>query len=296
MVNRSILSTGLSGLIGSRVSELLTNYTFFDASLETGIDILNVDSLENFFKSHPDADTLIHFAGFTDTTAAWNQKGDKNGSCWQVNVEGTRNILNLCKKYSKFLILISTDYVFDGTKATPYLELDTPKPLDWYGETKYEAERLVLESNHPAAIVRIAYPFCARYDRKIDLTRKILGKLQNGEELKLFDDQITTPTFIDDIAFGLEKIVEQKANGIFHLVASSHQSVYQMGLDIANTFNLDSSRIKPMSLKEYLKTPNVRPYAINAALSNEYTKKTLGIEMHDYIGGLLEMKKQLEKE
>lgn len=287
-----IIGTGLFGFVGSRIAELLPNHKFHDISLESGIDILNVYQLDDFFKKNSEADSVIHFAAFTDTTAAWVQKGDKNGSCWRVNVEGTRNILDLCKKYSKYLILISTDYVFDGTKSTPYKEADKPQPLDWYGETKYEAEQMVLNSNHNAAVVRIAYPYRTHFDLKIDLVRKIVGKLQNGQVVNLFDDQITTPTFVDDVAYGLEKLVEKKAKGIFHLVASSHQSVYQMGLDIAKVFELDSNLVKPASLHEYLKTPGIRPYAVNGALSNEYTQKVLGIEMKKLTESLIEMKKQ----
>ena len=287
-----ILGTGLSGLVGSRVVELLPEYSFVDASLDTGVDILNYDSLEQFFNNNPDSNTVLHMAAFTDTNVAWNEKGDKNGICWRVNVDGTDNILKLCKEHSKYLIYISTDYVFNGNKEGPYEETDTPNPLDWYGKTKYEAEKIILNSGASASIVRISYPYRAKYYKKIDLVRKILDKLQKGEIVKLFDDQITTPTFIDDIAFGLEKVIEKKPSGIFHLVASSYQSVNEMGLDIAKVFDLDSSLITPTSLKEYLRNANARPYAINGAISNNQTKKTLGIEMSDLLGGLIKMKIQ----
>lgn len=289
-----VIGTGLSGLIGSRVVELLPTHKFFDVSLESKINILDTIELDKFFKEHPESDTVIHFAAFTDTNAAWLQKGDKNGDCWKINVEGTKNILDLCKKYSKYLILISTDYVFNGTKTTPYLETDTPNPLDWYGETKYEAEKMVLNSSHPGAVVRISYPYRAQFKIKTDLIRKIITKLQKSETVNLFEDQIITPTFIDDVAYGLEKIIQQKPNGIFHLVSSSYQSVYQTGLDIASVFNFDNNLIKPTSLTEYLKTPNTRPYSFNGALSNEYTRKLLVINMHSFANGLAEMKSQID--
>ena len=290
---KHILGTGLSGLVGSRVVELLGKPSFSDASLATGIDILNYIQLENFFQRHPDTDTVLHMAAFTDTNVAWDEKNNKNGLCWRLNAEGTCNIVNLCQKYSKYLIFISTDYVFDGSKKEPYIETDIPKPLDWYGKTKLEAEKLIGDSGLTASIARISYPFRASFPQKIDLTRKILWKLQKGETVNLFSDQTTTPTFIDDIAFGLERLIEKKPSGIFHLVASSYQTVYEMGLCIAQVFNLDSSLVKPTSLRKYLKTPGIRPFAINGMISNVYTKKALGIEMKDYTAGLVELKKQM---
>jgi len=290
---KKILGTGLSGLVGSRVVELLSKYSFEDASIDTGVDILNYDSLENFFENNPDSDTVLHMAAFTDTSVAWNEINDKNGICWRVNVVGTENILKLCNEYSKHLIYISTDYVFNGNKAGTYEETDTPEPLDWYGQTKYEAEKMILNSGLSASIVRISYPYRAKFDKKIDLVRKILEKLQKGENVKLFHDQITTPTFIDDIVYGLDKVIEKKPSGIFHLVASSFQSVYEMGLGIAKVFDLDSSLVTASSLKEYLKNPDARPYAINGAISNTKTKSILGIETSEYLDGLKKMKLQM---
>lgn len=291
---KKILGTGLSGLVGSRVVELLPHYQFIDASLETGVDIVNYESLNNFFKKNVDSDAVLHMAAFTDTSAAWNEKNDQNGICWRVNVVGTENILKLCKEYSKYLIYISTDYVFNGAKEGPYLETDTPNPLDWYGQTKYEAEKIILNSGLSASIVRISYPYRSKFDQKIDLVRKILNKLQKGESVKLFDDQITTPTFIDDVASGLDKIIQKKPLGIYHLTASSFQSVYEMGLAIAEVFDLDKSLVTPSSLKEYLKNQDVRPYSFNGAVSNERSKKILGIEMSDLVSGLVKMKSPMD--
>lgn len=289
MTNK-ILGTGLSGLVGSRLVELFTNFDFTDLSLESGHNILNPDSLDTVFSTSP-ADIVIHLAAFTDTNSAWSQKGDKSGSCYQINVVGTQNIVDLCRKYNKYLIFMSTDFVFDGTKPQPYLETDAPNPLDWYGQTKYQAEKIA--ATIPSAILRIAYPYRAIFPQKIDLVRKIKSKLENKEICTLFDDQITAPTLIDDIAQGIGKIVEHKPEGIYHLVASSSQSPYQMALQIAQTFNLDQNLIKPSSLQQYLKQPNVRPYAINGSLSNQKFISQFGLTPHTLSQGLQIIKKQI---
>jgi len=281
-----IIGTGLSGLVGSRVVELNPQHHFTDLSLDTGFDILHPATLEKIFNENP-APVVIHFAAFTDTNAAFTQTGDKTGLCYRLNVVGTENIAKLCHIYKKHLIYISTDFVFNGTKTGIYTELDTPHPIDWYGQTKLLGEQFA------DTIVRIAYPYRSNFPAKIDLVRKIKTKLENQETLNIFADQITTPTFIDDIALGLNILINQKPSGIYHLVGSSSQSPYEMAIAIANTFDLDLSLIKPSSLKDYLSDPEARPYSLNGALSNQkfitefnFTPKTL-------IEGLSELKQQL---
>jgi len=292
-MKEQILGTGLSGLVGSRVVELNPDLNFVNASLENGVNILDKKQLKQFFKNNPEASAIIHFAAFTDTTAAWNQKGDKNGLCYQLNVNGTQNIVDLCKEYHKHLIHISTDFVFDGTKKTEYTEEDTPHPLDWYGETKYLAEKLIIDSGLPASIVRIAFPYRALSNTKVDFVRKILNKLQNNEPVTMFTDQKTTPTFIDDIGLGLRFFMDKKPLGIYHLVGSISQSPYDTAKNIAQVFDLNADLIRSSSLEDYLRTPNARPYAKNLSLSNQKFSSESGFSPRNITAGLQELKRQL---
>jgi dTDP-4-dehydrorhamnose reductase len=258
----NIIGTGLSGLVGSRIVELNPQHQFTDLSLDSGFNILQPDTFDNVFSENP-ANVVLHLAAFTDTNAAFLDNGNKSGLCYQINVVGTENIAKLCQKYNKHLIFISTDFVFDGTKQGPYTESDIPKPIDWYGQTKLIGEQLA------DTVVRIAYPYRAKFDSKIDIVRKIKAKLENHEEVKMFSDQITTPTFIDDIAKGLGILIDKKPTGIYHLVGSSSQSPYDMAKLIATTFGLDETSVKATSLAEYLSNPTARPYSVNGAISNQ---------------------------
>jgi dTDP-4-dehydrorhamnose reductase len=287
-----IIGTGLTGLVGSRIVELNKDLNFIDLSLESGINILDPVQLETVFSTHPNADTVLHLAAFTDTNAAWNQKGDKTGLCYQINVVGTQNLVNLCKKYGKYLIHISTDYVFNGQKIGPYTEEDPTSALEWYGATKAMAEEVVTSSGINSAIARISFPYRSEYDVKVDIVRRTKAKIENGDTLNLFNDQITTPTFIDDIAVGLRVFFEKKPTGIYHLVGSSSQSPYEMAIAIADVFGLDKTNIKASKLSDYLKTENARPFAKNTALANDKVK-ALGINMRNLYDGLLEMKRQI---
>lgn len=293
-----IIGTGLSGLVGSRIVELLKDkYNFVDFSLDSNINILDIRQLEDAFQQNSDAVAVIHMAAFTDTNGAWAQKGDKTGLCFQLNVGGTENILEMCKKYDKYLIHVSTDFVFDGSKKGSYTETDKPKPIEWYGETKYWAEKLVVESKHKAAVVRLAYPYRAKFETKPDIVKKIINGFENNNLNPMFADQIITPTFIDDIAKGMAFFIKKQPVGIFHLVGSDSLSPYDMALKIAKVFGFDQNMVKKGSLKSYMESSPAgsRPWQMNGAVSNNKIKK-LGIKMKTFDEGLKEIKKQLGKQ
>lgn len=290
-----IIGTGLSGLVGSRVVEMLKNkYDFVDFSLETGVDILNESQLQEKFLAHPSAKAVIHLAAFTDTTAAWTQRGDKKGLCYQLNVIGTQNIVNLCRRYHKYLVYISTDFVFDGTKNGSYTETDTPNPIEWYGQTKKLAEDIVKANLPNSAVARIAFPYRATFTPKKDIVRKIIDGFAASKLNPFFTDQITTPTFIDDIANSLDYFFTNQPVGTYHLVGSSSQSPYDLALKIADIFNFDHNLVTPGSLVDYQKTlpPDSRPWQLNLALSNNKIK-SLGLNIKDLTAGLKTMKEQL---
>jgi len=293
-MKKKILGTGLIGLVGSRIVELLKDqFDFEDLAFEEGFDITKRETIEKKI-ADSSAETLIHLAAFTDVNAAWKEKGNKEGICYQVNVLGTKNIADLCQKYNKQLIHFSTDFVFGGKKEGFYTEEDIPDPIEWYGETKYLAEEAVKKSGSKNTIVRIAFPFRSKFPAKPDLVRKIIDGLKNNTLYPQFSDQIITPTFIDDIALGIEKIIEKKAEGIFHLTGSSCLSPFELAQKIAEVFGFDQGLVKKGSLKEYMtKNPEVRPYQKTAGLSNQKAEKTLEIKMRTIDEALLEVKKQL---
>lgn len=298
MIKKSkIIGTGLSGLVGSRIVELLKDkYNFVDFSLDSRINILDIRQLEDAFLQNSDAIAVLHMAAFTDTNAAWMQKGDKSGLCYQLNVGGTENILELCQKYNKYLINISTDFVFDGQKKGSYAETDQPKPIEWYGETKYLAEKIILDSKHKSAVVRIAYPYRAKFEEKPDIVRKIIKGFKENSLYPMFVDQVITPTFIDDIAKGIEYFIKKQPVGIFHLVGSTSLSPYEMCLKIADVFGFDKKSVQKGSLKNYIEKSPVgsRPWQMNGAISNHKITK-LGVKMKTFDEGLKEIKKQLGK-
>ncbi|MDD2482980.1 MAG: sugar nucleotide-binding protein [Candidatus Shapirobacteria bacterium] len=292
---QKIIGTGLSGLVGSRIVELLKDkFEFVDFSLDTGVNILDAANLSAAFSQNSDAIAVLHLAAFTDTNAAWEQRNNKDGLCYQLNVVGTQNILELAQKYNQQLIYISTDFVFDGTKSTPYLETDIPTPIEWYGETKYLGEKVITDSDYNNYnISRITYPYRSDFETKVDIIRKVIAKLKNKEEVKMFSDQICTYTFIDDIAAALAYFIDHKTTGIYHLVGSSSHSPYDMCLKVAEVFGFDKNLISASSLDEFIKSQpeGSRPWQKTLITSNEKVK-SLGLNFKTLAEGLEEIKNQ----
>jgi dTDP-4-dehydrorhamnose reductase len=286
-----IIGTGLSGLVGSRIAELLYKHEFVDFSLDSGVDITNKSLLQKAFLANKEAEIVIHLAAFTDVNLAWKQRGDKKGLCYQVNVIGTKNIAELCAQHNKYLIHISTDFVFDGTKKTLYNEDDKPNPIEWYGKTKYWAEKEVEKSAADYCIARIAFPFRANFPPKLDLVRKIIKGFKEDSLPPVFSDQIITPTFIDGIVDAVNSLINRTALGVYHVVGSTAVSPYELAVRISEVFGFDKNKIQKGSLEEYLKQGN-RPRQKNLALSN--TKiKSLGVKMRTLDEALKEFKNQL---
>lgn len=285
----SIIGTGLSGLVGSRVVELLSKrYEFEDLSLATGVNIVNYNEvIEHFEKSK--ASVVLHMAAKTDVDSCEDDKILlEEGSAWMVNVEGTQNIVEAAKKTGKRVVYISTDFVFDGTKKF-YTEQDEPNPLNWYASTKYEGEKVVKKSALSYTIVRIAYPYRSQFKEKKDFVRKMLEKMKNGEKIIALTDHIFTPTFIDDITSALSFILKKDIEGIYHIVGSQSLTTYDAAKLIAEIFEVKAN-IEPITRSVYFKDRAFRPFKL--VLKNDKVTK-LGIKMKRFDKGLLEVKKQM---
>ncbi len=291
MAKTTIIGSGLSGMVGSRFTQMFAvDFDFINLDLTNNIDITNSAQI-NQALSQQRSTAVIHLAAFTDVSKAYSETGNKNGMVYKVNVLGTQNIANACKKYNHHLIHISTDFVFDGKKQEPYTETDQPRPIEWYGQTKLWAEQKVIDSGCQHVFARLSFPFRAKFSPKEDLVRKILAKLKTNTLHPMFTDQIITPTFIDDICQTLKVFIVKKPSGIYHVVGSTALSPYDLAKKVATVFQLPAE-IKPGSFKQYLKT-DPRPRQQYLKISNSKLKKDFGIGMRDIDTALQDFKNQL---
>ena len=284
-----VLVTGMSGLVGTRVKDLLSGeFDFTDLSLATGVNIVNFEDVENKLRES-DAKIIIHMAAKTDVDACEDDKIlGEDGDAWQINVIGTNNVVLASENTGKRLIYISTDFVFNGTKDF-YTENDDPDPLNWYGRTKYEAEEIVMKSKVESVILRLAYPYRSYFQERSDFVRRIITKAKDTGEVEGLEDHIFTPTFIDDIAEVLRFVLYRNVSGIYHSVGSLSLPVIEAVNKILSTFGLEA-RVKRVIRNEYFLNRAYRPFKL--ALKNDKIKR-LGIEMKRFDDGLLEIKKQL---
>jgi dTDP-4-dehydrorhamnose reductase len=287
-----ILGTGLTGLIGSRIVELLSpEIIFTDLSRSSGIDITDTIAVENFVKEK-NPDLILHLAAMTNVDGAEKEKdlGEESES-WKVNVKGTKNVVNAAENIGKGIMYISTDFIFDGESPqdTGYTEEDTPNPINWYGETKYEGELVVKQARTQWTIIRISSPYRATHEKK-DFMRAILSRLESGEEIQGVDDRWITPTYIDDIAEGIKILVQNDATGIYHCVGSTFITPYDVAKEIARVFEKEEMSIKPVSASVFLQNRAKRPF--KSILNNAKMKK-LGLHPSTFREGLEKIKQQL---
>lgn len=260
--------SGSTGLVGSRIIEILGDKFEFIPLWQKEADITNRHQVHQFFKNRK-IDFFLHLAAYTNVDKAEEEKE----KAWQINVEGTKNLFEEAKDKKIRFIYISTDFVFDGDNP-PYFEESKVNPISYYGLTKYEAEKII---SNQGMIVRIAYPYRSSFEKKKDFLRTFIHFLKNKQPLNVVKDTLITPTFIDDIAFGLEYLIKNYAQETFHLVGSQTLSPAEAAFLIAKTFNFSPDLIKTTTYDQYFKNKAKRPrYSeIKSKKNNFYPMKSL---------------------
>jgi dTDP-4-dehydrorhamnose reductase len=177
--------------------------------------------------------------------------------CYIVNVEGTLHLLANAEEQKSFFIFLSTDFVFSGEQGM-YKEEDEPGPVNFYGKSKLDAEDAVKEFPFDWSIVRTVLVYGAPATGKHNLLTVVKEKLENGERYKVVDDQVRTPTFVEDLAKGIISIIGKKATGIYHLSGKDVLTPYQMAVMTADFLHFDKSLIERVTSKDFSQ-PAMRP-------------------------------------
>lgn len=282
---KKLLLIGSSGLVGSRLVELLENKYQLITPDEKEFNLLDPKSLSTFLQSNQ-PDVVINLAAFTDVGAAEKQTGDESGLCWRLNVEGVKLLLEFLPKKSRF-IQISTDMVFSGDKQDPgpYSE-DHPLPVDnkkltWYGWTKNRGEKLSTNAGH--SVIRIIYPIRLKYEIKADYLRSMLNKYSQGTLHPLFSDQIITLTYIDHLASVISAIIDKNLSGIFHASSSNPTTPFEFFKHVLEKLNQDTSILEQSSLEDYLKTlDNPHRYPLFGGLKTELSAQKTGVQYYTW--------------
>ncbi len=196
---------------------------------------------------------------------------------------GTINLLKAAARLKTFFIFISTDFVFDG-KSGMYKEEDATGPVNYYGETKLLSEEEVKKYPGEWAIVRTVLVYGKPFSARQNILTTTASSLLKGERIKIFNDQVRTPTYVEDLAKGIAAIIDNSATGIYHLSGSDTLTPYEMAVAVANYLGLDASLITRVTEHEF-KQPASRPLKTGFDLTK--AKKVLGFRPTSFKEGLM---------
>lgn len=233
-----ILLTGRSGQVGSELQEILHPAVATDHAT---LDLADADAIRRAVRAAK-PDVIVNAAAYTAVDKAESEPDVAmriNGAAPGVLAEEVRN-------RGALLVHFSTDYVFDGSKRSPYTETDAPNPLGVYGRTKLEGEARIRAAGCRYLIVRTAWV----YGRGGNFVRAILRQAEKGGALRVVNDQVGAPTWARDIARVIADLLAKGGEGTFHASAEGAVSWYDVALEILRTAGR-ALEVKPVSTAEY---------------------------------------------
>jgi dTDP-4-dehydrorhamnose reductase len=289
---QTVLITGANGFVGQYLVPLLSkNYRVIATGKGQSRLVFSHPNYQYLSLDFTDkgavAEALLQFQPSCIIHSGAMSKPDEcelnKERAFETNVQGTINLLEAAKAYKSFFLYLSSDFVFSGENEAYYTEEDEPAPVNYYGETKRLAEEAVKMYSFDWSIVRTVLVYGNPGVGRQNLLTSTAAALQRGEQLKIFNDQLRTPTYVEDLAKGIVSIVDRKANGIFHLSGKDERTPYQMVCEVADHLGLDTSLVEPVTADSF-DQPARRPAKTRFDLAK--AKKVLGYEAICFEEGL----------
>jgi dTDP-4-dehydrorhamnose reductase len=251
-----IFVTGANGQLGHELVRCVAEagHTAI-ASTHESLDITNEQAVHAAI-AEAQPNVVIHAAAWTAVDACESDRS----KAMLVNGAATAFIANAAHAVGAHVLYISTDYVFDGTKTSPYVEADIPNPTSVYGESKLAGERALSDTD---AIVRIAW--VSGY-HGANMVKTIL-RLRNEPQLRFVNDQIGNPTFADDAAAMIVRLAIEKRPGIWHITNQGIASWYDFAREVLLAAGQDANKVQPIATSE-LQPPRPAQRPANSVLHN----------------------------
>lgn len=241
-----VFLTGVTGQLGIALRRVLRDRNLV-APTEGEADITDESVIARIIDSRPEV--VIHAAAYTDVDGA-ESHADR---AYAVNATGTRNVARGAAKAGARLVMISTDYVYDGTKTIPYVEHDPVAPLSVYGASKLAGEREAVAAAPDAVILRTAW----LYGEGKNFVRTMIRLAGERKELRVVSDQVGSPTSAADLAWAVRALLDTRAAGVYHAVNAGSCSWHEFAVTIFELAGLDRQVI-PITTTE-LPRPAKRP-------------------------------------
>lgn len=278
-----VLVTGSNGLLGRKLVDLIGRETDLLATNRASLDVTNLEQVRSKIKTFG-PDVVINAAAMTQV----DQCEVNRDECWKQNVSSVKNLVDVCKSENVHLVHVSTDFIFNG-KEGPLDESAVPEPVNYYGESKLEGERIILNSKCSAAIIRTVLVYGVTSDMsRSNIVLWVKKSLEEKKPIKVVNDQFRTPTLAEDLAMGCWLAARKKATGIFHVSGFEMMTPYDIAMKTADFFGLDKSLIS--STTNFIQ-PAKRP--LKTGFIIDKAKRELGYEPHSFDEGLSVVKRQL---
>lgn len=242
-----IFVTGSNGQLGRALAR-----TFTDAELYLGRhdteDITQPKMIQTIWDFKPDV--VIHAAAMRDVDAC-ELKPDQ---AFLVNEQGTSHVAEGARRAGVVMVFVSTDYVYDGSKETPYTETDPTNPINLYGQSKLAGEQATREGTDRWLIVRTSWLY--GHGRK-NFVANILKWAKTQPVLRLVKDKVGSPTYAQDLAQAIRHLIEKQAQGIYHACGEGACTWVEYGQEILKIAGIEKE-IVPIAFEE-LRHPAKRP-------------------------------------
>lgn len=265
MIPKRALIVGATGLLGKSLAEEW-DFDEVTGASSSDADIRDAAQLRALFaRARPQWTVLA--AAYTDVDGC-----EKNPEmAHQVNCAGAGNVASAARECGSRLLLVSTDYVFDGKKTAPYETSDMPKPINVYGRTKAAGEALVRAILPEACIARTSWLFGAAGKC---FANTILRLAEERREISVVSDQHGSPTFNRDLARAIMHLCRSEARGTLHVTNGGQCSWHEFAEELVRGAGLEEVRVKPVGSEEFAR-PAARPK--NSVLSPVSLRQRYGI-------------------
>jgi dTDP-4-dehydrorhamnose reductase len=275
-----VVVTGANGQLGQAIQSISGNYPEIDFVFcdSSALDITNLNQIKQTFKQFK-PNYCINAAAYTAVDKAESEQEKANS----INVIGAKNLAATCKENNTILLHVSTDFVFDGNKNTPYSEEDIPNPTGVYGQTKLDGEKAIQETFDKYYIIRTSWVY-SQFGNNFMKTMIRLGS--ERDSLSVVNDQIGTPTNAVDLAEVLVKICltsnlqppTSNLYGIYNFSNEGHCSWYDFAKKIFEE-NTITIKLSPIPTTSY-PTPAQRPsYSV---LDKSKIKKAFDLQINNW--------------
>ena len=216
-----VLLTGAHGQLGHDYQILFKklNIEYLATDYED-LDITDIEKIKKFFKINGKYDIVINCAAYNDVDKAEIE----SDMCNKLNFKAPVNLAKICKELGSIFVTYSTDFVFDGSKKSPYIEEDSPNPLSVYGQSKYMGEANVLKTYEKSYVIRTSWVFGIANN---NFNKQVINWSKTKNELNIVDDQKSVPTYSKDLAEFSWELIKTNKFGLYHLTNSGECSKYE---------------------------------------------------------------------